>query len=49
MIDYAYMNQCLYEGNHIEVERLTREALAEGRSVDELFMSFMKTAEPVEA
>lgn len=36
MPDYAYMNQCLYEGNHLEVERLTRAALAEGRPVDEV-------------
>lgn len=36
MPDYAYMNQCLYEGNHKEVERLTNAALAEGRPVDEV-------------
>jgi len=36
MIDYAFMNQCLYEGKTAEVERLTREALAEGRPVEEV-------------
>jgi 5-methyltetrahydrofolate--homocysteine methyltransferase len=36
MPDYALMNQFLYEGNANEVERLTREALAEGRAVQEV-------------
>ena len=30
MVDYALMNQCLYEGKAPDVERMTREALAEG-------------------
>src|SRR5579862_7954896 len=36
MPDYALMNQYLYEGNASEVERLTKEALAEGRTVKEV-------------
>ena len=36
MPDYALMNQHLYEGNANEVERLTKEALAEGRSAQEV-------------
>jgi 5-methyltetrahydrofolate--homocysteine methyltransferase len=36
MPDYALMNQCLYEGNADRVEQLTREALAEGRPVQEV-------------
>jgi 5-methyltetrahydrofolate--homocysteine methyltransferase len=36
MPDYALMNQHLYEGNAGEVERLTKEALAEGRSAQEV-------------
>ena len=36
MPDYALMNQYLYEGNANEVERMTKEALAEGRSVQEV-------------
>src|SRR5580704_8473190 len=36
MPDYAQMNQYLYEGNANEVERLTKEALAEGRTVQEV-------------
>jgi 5-methyltetrahydrofolate--homocysteine methyltransferase len=36
MPDYALMNQYLYEGNADQVERLTRAALAEGRSVQEV-------------
>jgi methanogenic corrinoid protein MtbC1 len=36
MPDYALMNQYLYEGNANEVERLTKEALAEGRPVQEV-------------
>jgi methanogenic corrinoid protein MtbC1 len=36
MVDYALMNQCLYEGKAAEVERMTKEALAEGRTVKEV-------------
>jgi 5-methyltetrahydrofolate--homocysteine methyltransferase len=36
MPDYALMNQCLYEGNAKEVEQMTRDALAEGRPVQEV-------------
>jgi methanogenic corrinoid protein MtbC1 len=36
MPDYAFMNQCLYEGKAADVEKMTREALAEGRSVKEV-------------
>src|ERR1700728_1953017 len=36
MPDYALINQYLYEGNADQVERMTREALAEGRSVQEV-------------
>jgi methanogenic corrinoid protein MtbC1 len=36
MPDYAQMNQHLYEGNANEVERMTKEALAEGRAVQEV-------------
>ena len=36
MPDYAVMNQCLYEGKAPDVERMTREALAEGRSAQEV-------------
>lgn len=36
MPDYALINQYLYEGNAKEVERLVREALAEGRAPDEV-------------
>ena len=36
MPDYAVMNQCLYEGKAADVERMTREALAAGRSVQEV-------------
>lgn len=36
MPDYAQMNQFLYEGNANEVERMTKEALAEGRPVQEV-------------
>lgn len=39
MTDYAQINQFLYEGNAKEVERLVREALAEGRPVDEVLNS----------
>ena len=33
MVDYALMNQCLYEGKAKEVEQMTKDALAEGRRV----------------
>lgn len=36
MADYALMNQYLYEGKAAEVEKMTRDALAEGRSVKEV-------------
>src|SRR5437764_2414621 len=36
MIDYALMNQHLYEGNAKQVEQMTKDALAEGRSVQEV-------------
>jgi len=36
MVDYALMNQCLYEGKAKEVEQMTRDALAEGRPVQEV-------------
>jgi len=36
MPDYALMNQYLYEGKAKEVEQMTRDALAEGRSVQEV-------------
>jgi methanogenic corrinoid protein MtbC1 len=36
MVDYALMNQCLYEGKAKDVEQMTNEALAEGRSVQEV-------------
>src|SRR5437868_9353436 len=36
MADYALMNQCLYEGKAKAVEQMTRDALAEGRSVQEV-------------
>jgi 5-methyltetrahydrofolate--homocysteine methyltransferase len=36
MPDYALMNQCLYEGKAREVEQMTRDALAEGRSAQEI-------------
>jgi 5-methyltetrahydrofolate--homocysteine methyltransferase len=36
MPDYALMNQCLYEGKANEVERMTKEALADGRPVQEI-------------
>ena len=36
MPDYAQMNQYLYEGNADQVDRLTKEALAEGRPVQEI-------------
>ena len=36
MVDYALMNQYLYEGNAKEVEQMTKDALAEGRAVQEI-------------
>jgi len=36
MPDYALMNQYLYEGKAKEVEKMTSDALAEGRSVKEV-------------
>ena len=36
MIDYALMNQCLYEGKAKEVEQMTKDALAEGRHFQEV-------------
>ena len=36
MVDYALMNQCLYEGKAKEVEQMTNDALAEGRAVQEI-------------
>src|ERR1700683_3530768 len=36
MVDYALMNQHLYDGKAKEVEQMTRNALAEGRSVQEV-------------
>jgi methanogenic corrinoid protein MtbC1 len=36
MIDYALMNQYLYEGNAKQVEQMTKDALAEGRAVQEV-------------
>jgi 5-methyltetrahydrofolate--homocysteine methyltransferase len=36
MVDYALMNQCLYEGKAKDVEQMTNEALAAGRTVQEV-------------
>src|SRR4029079_8028632 len=36
MVDYALMNQCLYEGKAKEVEQMTKDALAENRPVAEI-------------
>jgi 5-methyltetrahydrofolate--homocysteine methyltransferase len=36
MPDYARMNQALYEGKAKDVEQMTKDALAEGRSVQEV-------------
>jgi 5-methyltetrahydrofolate--homocysteine methyltransferase len=36
MVDYALMNQYLYEGKAKEVEQMTKDALAEGRPVQEI-------------
>ena len=35
-MDYALMNQSLYEGKANDVEQMTRDALAEGRPVQEI-------------
>ncbi len=36
MADYALMNQLLYEGNAKAIDQMTKDALAEGRSVQEI-------------
>ena len=36
MPDYALMNQCLYEGKAKEVEQMTKDALADGRHLQEV-------------
>jgi len=36
VVDYALMNQHLYEGKAKEVEQMTKDALAEGRAVQEI-------------
>src|SRR5690349_11874590 len=36
MPEYALMNQCLYEGKAKEVEQMTKDALAEGRTAQEI-------------
>ncbi len=36
MPDYALMNQCLYEGKARDVEQMTRDALAAGRTAQEV-------------
>src|ERR1700721_3602521 len=36
MVDYSLMNQHLYEGKAREVEQMTKDALAEGRTVQEV-------------
>src|SRR2546423_9773592 len=36
VVDYALMNQLLFEGKHKEVKAMTEEALASGRPVDEV-------------
>ena len=36
MPDYALMNQYLYEGNAKEIEQMTKDALAEGRTAQEI-------------
>src|SRR5215212_3628969 len=35
-VDYAVMNQCLYEGKAKEVEQMTKDALADGRHFQEV-------------
>src|ERR1700728_4794009 len=39
MVDYALMNQHLYEGKAKEVEQMTKDALAEGRTVQEVLIA----------
>src|SRR6185437_8200565 len=41
MPDYALMNQYLYEGNAPKVEQMTKDALAEGRPVEEVLNAGM--------
>jgi methanogenic corrinoid protein MtbC1 len=36
MVDYARMNQCVYEGKAKDVEQMTRDAVAEGRPAQEV-------------
>jgi 5-methyltetrahydrofolate--homocysteine methyltransferase len=36
VIDYALMNQLVFEGKHKDVKAMTEQALAEGRPVDEV-------------
>src|SRR5208337_5234767 len=36
MVEYALMNQHVYEGKAKEVEQMTKDALAEGRAVQEV-------------
>src|SRR4051795_12922566 len=36
MVDYALMNQYLYEGKAKEIEQMTKDALAEGRTAQEI-------------
>jgi len=36
MVDYALMNQYLYEGNAAKVEQMTKDALAEGRTAQQI-------------
>ena len=36
MPDYALMNQCLYEGKAKDVEQMTRDALAEGQTAQQV-------------
>ena len=47
MVDYALMNQCLYEGKAKEVEQMTKDALAEGRSVQEVMNEGLIAGEQV--
>ena len=42
MVDYALMNQHLYEGKAKEVEQMTKDALAEGRTVQEVLKEAIK-------
>jgi hypothetical protein len=36
MVDYALMNQCLYEGKAQNVEQMTKDALADGRKISSI-------------